>query len=147
MTALFCGCAAVGMILFYRDSTTTRVYRSSDSKKDYYTIDANTLSNCGCTRLYIDNFKNGKKIFSIVYEGGVASKTVYRYDQQMNKSDTIRLITTPYLSYGTIILFDSLDYGIFARIDSLAIQRPKGIVYPIEPPKFASYIPDPYYAR
>lgn len=141
--AILTGCNTLGMLLFYRDSKTTTVYRNSDSKKNYFIIKATTLSHCGCTDLYIDNYQNGKKQFHIFYNNNIARKTIFRYNSQTNQKDTLRLLATPYDNYTTP--FDSLDSEIFKRIDSIAIQKPKGLVYQIKRSEYKGFINDPYH--
>jgi hypothetical protein len=136
------GCA-VGMLLFYRDSKTSTIYKSSDSKKDYYIVNATTLSHCGCTDLHIDNYKNGKKEFNLFYNGNIARKTIYKFDSKINQRDILRLVATSNNDYTTP--FDSLDIAIFNRIDSIAIQKPKGIVYQIKRTEYKGFINEPYY--
>lgn len=136
------GCA-VGMLLFYRDSKTTTVYKSSTSKKDYFIVKATTLSHCGCTDIFIDNYRNGRKEFTLFYNGNVAQKSIYKFDSNLNQTDTIRLIATSSNNYTTP--FDSLDIEIFNRIDSIALQKPKGIVYGIKKTSFEGFIKPTFY--
>jgi hypothetical protein len=131
---------ALGMLLFYRDSKTTTIYKSSDSNENYFIVKATTLSHCGCTHLNIDNYKNGKKDFHIFYNGTVAYKTIYKSDS-INQNDTLRLFAT---SNNYTIPFDSIDIEVYNQIDSIAIHKPKGIVYQINMTKFKGYINDPY---
>lgn len=131
------------MLLFYRDSKTRTVYKSSDSKQNYYIVNATTLSHCGCTDLQIDNYKNGKKEFNLFYNGNIARKTIYKLDSKTNQTDTLRLIAISNNNY--TIPFDSLDIEIFNRIDSIAIHKPKGIVYQIKRTVYKGFINDPYY--
>jgi hypothetical protein len=138
------GCS-LGMLLFYRDSKTRTVYKSSESKQNYYIVNATTLSHCGCTDLHIDSYKNGKKEFNLFYNGNIARKTIYKFDSNANQRDTIRLVATPNNNYTTP--FDSLDIEIFNRIDSIAIQKPTGIVYEIKRPAYKGFISDPYYSQ
>ena len=141
--AILPGCNALGMLLFYRDSRTVTVFKSSPSKKNYYVIKATTLSHCGCTDLHVDNYKQGKKDFTIFYHDDIVRKSIFSYDSQTNHKDTIRLVATPYNNFTTP--FDSLDLEIFKRIDSISIQRPKGIVYEIKRPVYKGFINGPYY--
>jgi hypothetical protein len=132
------GCA-VGMLLFYRETKTMTVYKSSLSNKNYYTIKATTLSHCGCTDLNIDYYKNGRKKFNIFYNGNIARKTIYPIgSKKLNHSDTILLMAIPGNNF--TIAFDSLDTAIFNKIDSLAVYKPKGIVYEIKRPIYKGYI-------
>lgn len=133
---------SLGYFLFYKDSKTKNIYRSSASKKNYYAIKATTLSHCGCTDLHIENYKNGKKEFHLFYNGTIARKTIYKFDAEKNRKDTISLIATSNNNY--TIPFDSLDIAIFNRIDSIAIQKPKGIIYQVKRVKYTGYVNDPY---
>ncbi|MFT3847028.1 MAG: hypothetical protein QM725_18370 [Lacibacter sp.] len=135
----FSGCT-IGFLLFYRDSKTATVYKSSASKSDYYIIKATTLSHCGCTFLDIYNYKNGKKDFHLFYSDNVVRKTVYKFDSEIGRSDTLHLMATA--GGGYIYAFDSADNEIFKRIDSIAIQKPKGIIYPVKITKYKGYIGD-----
>lgn len=139
------GCNSLGMLLFYRDAKTETVFRSSESKKDYFIIKATTLSHCGCTDLYVDNYNQGRKDFNIFYAENVARKTVYKFNQQTNKKDTLRLLATPYDNY--TIAFDSLDTEIFKRINTIAIEKPKEIIYKVKSNTYKGFITDPYYTR
>ncbi len=139
---LMTGCA-VGMLLFYRDSKTTTVYKSSNSKKDYFIVKATTLSHCGCTDIFIDNYRNGRKEFTLFYNGNIAQKSIYKFDGKLNQTDTIRLIATSSNNY--TIPFDSLDMKIFNRIDSIALQKPKGIVYKVKSTGYKGFINTPFY--
>ena len=140
-TSLLTGCS-VGFLLFYRDSKTTTIYRSSTSKINYYVIKATTLSHCGCTDLNIEYYKNGKPNFNLFYNGNIARKTIFEFDAKLKVKDTISLITTSSNDYTTP--FDSLDIEIFNRIDSIALQKPKGLVYQIKRPIYKGYINDPF---
>ena len=131
------GCA-LGMLLFYRDSKTVTVYKSSDSKKNYYIVKATTLSHCGCTELYIDNFKNGHKDFTLFYNDKVARKTIYKFDSKRNITDTISLIAISSNNY--TIDFDSLDIAIFKRIDTIATYKPKGIIYKVKQTDYKGFL-------
>lgn len=136
MVLLLTGCNTIGMLLFYREIRTTTIYKSPGSKKNYYTISAVTLSHCGCTDLDVHHYTNRKKDFYITYKNDLARKTIYRYNKQTFRTDTIRLQATTGDKY--TIPFDSLDAAIFHTIDSLLLQspKPKHIVYP---PKRVSY--------
>lgn len=133
----------IGMLLFYRDSKTATVYRSSDSNTDYFIIQATTLSHCGCTHLYVDNYKNGRKEFQLFYSDQIARKAIFLSDGQTNAVDTLWLMATPQDDYTTS--FDTLDVAIFSRIDSMAVHKPEGVVYPIKRVDYKGFIKDPYY--
>ncbi|MGG9971917.1 hypothetical protein ACQ33O_09010 [Ferruginibacter sp. SUN002] len=132
---------SLGMLLFYRDSKTSTVYKSSDSKKDYFKIDATTLSHCGCTQLTITNYKNGERDFIIRYGMGTyAGKIIYKNNSVTKESDTVWLKFTTLENY--TIKFNSIDSLILKVIDSFAVSKPKGVVYPINKPMFKGYIKD-----
>lgn len=139
MVSIFSGCS-IGLLLFYRDSKTEIVYKSPSSKNDYFVIKATTLSHCGCTFLDIYNYKMGKQDFHLFYSENVVRKTVYKFNSERGVADTLRLMATT--SDGYIYAFDSLDIEIFKRIDSIAIQKPKGIIYPVKITKYKGYIGD-----
>lgn len=127
------GCNAIGMLLFYKEIKTETIYRSSTSKKNYYTIKAVTLSHCGCTDLMIDNYKIGNKEFRIELRFTGTRKLIYTFNPQLKRRDTTRLVATPN-AYS--INFDSLDREIFRVVDSLIVAKPKGMIYP---PKRVAY--------
>lgn len=137
-TTMLVGCNTIGMLLFYRDARTRTVYRSPGGKKNYFIIKATTLSHCGCTELFIANYKAGKRNFYISYNGNTARKTIFGYNEHTNKRDTLRLLATPYDNF--TVAFDPLDVEIFNRIDSLSIHKPKGIVYSIMRTKYKGFI-------
>lgn len=141
LSEISAGCNSLGMMLFYRDSKTSTVFKSSTSHKNYYVIKATTLAHCGCTDLYVDNYTHGKKDFHIFYSNNIARKTIFGYNEQTHHQDTLRLLATPYDNF--TISFDSLDQEIFRRIDSISIQKPKGIVYQVKRPAYKGYIKDP----
>lgn len=130
---------AVGMLLFYKESNEKVVYRSSKSKKNYFTITALTLNHCGCTHLFIDNYKNGKKDFLISYYPNTIRKQTYRHkdEKPIIIRDSGRLETTQGKYFD--IAFDSLDKKIFSIIDSLASYPPKG-TYQIKKPNYTCYV-------
>ncbi len=129
-TALTMTSCSLGILLFYRDSRTKNIYRSSSSKKNYYTIKATTLSHCGCTYLSIDNFVGRKRTSHFYYNyNNQAGKTIYSTDPMTGKKDTIRLIATTQTNF--TVPFDSLDKEILNRIDTILKAQPKAVVYKI----------------
>jgi hypothetical protein len=126
------GCA-VGMLLFYRDARTTTIYKSTGSRKDHYEIKAHTLSHCGCTDLYVDGYIRKTKEFTIRYSDRLVSKIIY------SGADTIRLLAT---DKNYTIPFDEVDKEIFGTIDSLLVNRPKGLAYPPQRRTYKGYVPD-----
>lgn len=118
--------------------TTRNIYKSSTSKKDNLTINAVTLTHCGCTHIYADNYKNGKLTFQIFYNDNLARKTIFDYSN--NKTpQTISLLATTSEHFTTA--FDSLDMKIFNAIDSAIIKK-QGIVYPVRWTKYTGYVVD-----
>ena len=73
---LFLALLSMTIAVFLGCDTTKTIYKSSSSKKDFITINAVTLTHCGCTHLYIGNFKNGKKDFQLFYNDNLARKTI-----------------------------------------------------------------------
>ena len=83
------------MLLFYRESKTSTVYKSLGSKRDYYKIYATTLSHCGCTQLTIINYKRGKRDFIIEYGMGTYNgKGIYKYNSGTKEKNTLWLKLT-----------------------------------------------------
>ena len=135
---------SLGTLLFYRDSRTENIYRSAASTKNYYTIKATTLSHCGCTYLSVDNFVGRKKTFNIYYDyNNQAGKTIYSVDPKTGKKDTLRLIATTASNF--TVPFDSLDKEILNRIDTIAVNRPKGIIYKIVKQDYKGFNKKPVY--
>lgn len=135
------GCG-IGMLLFYRDSKIATIYRSSASKKNYFIVKANTLSHCGCTHLYIENYKNEKKEFDLLYTDNAVRKTIYTVNKNTNRIDTLILWATTTDRFTTP--FDSVDVSIFKQIDSISIYKPRGIVYQVKRSNYKGFIVDPY---
>ena len=117
-------------------NTITNVYKSPDHKSTYLTINAVTLSHCGCTHLYADFFKNNKKEFEIFYDGNVASKKVYEHNNK-KITNTINLLAT---NGSYTIAFDSLDIEIFKQLNIIANRKSNGIIYPFKGKEFKGYI-------
>ena len=129
------------MLLFYRESKTSTVYKSLGSKKDYFKIYVTTLSHCGCTQLTIINYKKGKRDFIIGYGMGTYNgKSIYKYNSMTKEKNTVWLKLTTLDNY--TIKFNSIDSLIFNVIDSFSINKPKGIIYPIMKSSFKGYIKD-----
>jgi hypothetical protein len=120
-------------------NTTRNIYKSSSSKKDYFTINAVTLSHCGCTEIYAESFKNGKREFQIFYNDNLARKTIFTYDSNSKTPTTTSLLATPNDNFTTP--FDELDTKIFTIIDS-AISNNQGIIYPVRRTLYKGYITD-----
>lgn len=122
--------------------TTRNVYKSTTSKKNYWTINAVTLSHCGCTHLYVDHFQDGKKDFQIFYNDKLARKTIYTYSNNSKTPLTKMLLATSKENFTTS--FEPIDLEVFRKIDSI-ITNKKGIIYPIQRSEYKGYIDDPYY--
>jgi len=123
--------------------TSRLVYKNSDSKKDYWTINAVTLTHCGCTELYVDHFKSGKKDFQLFYSDKLARKTLFEYDNNKTLKTTTLLATTR-SDYTTP--FDKIDLDIFRNIDSVIINK-TGLVYSIQRTEYKGFINDTTYIR
>ena len=102
---------SLGMLLFYRESKTSTVYKSLGSKKDYFKIYVTTLSHCGCTQLTIINYKKGKRDFIIGYGMGTYNgKSIYKYNSMTKEKNTVWLKLTTLDNY--TIKFNSMyPYG------------------------------------
>jgi hypothetical protein len=131
----------IGLTLFsiLGCDTTRNIYKSSTSKKDYVTINAVTLSHCGCTEIYAENFKNGKRMFQIFYNDNLARKTIFDYKASAKTPAMTSLLATSNDNFTTP--FDDLDAKIFSLIDS-AIVNKQGIIYPIRRTIYKGYIAD-----
>lgn len=119
--------------------TTRTIYKQSISKNEYFTINAVTLSHCGCSHIYADNYKNGKLTFQIFYNDNIARKTIFDYTNNSKKPKLNSLLATSLDNFTTP--FDSLDLKIFNAIDS-AILKKEGIVYPVRWTKYKGYVTD-----
>lgn len=120
-------------------NTTRNIYKSSSSKKDYVTINAVTLSHCGCTEIYAESFKNGKREFQIFYNDNLVRKTFFSYNQNRKTPSLTTLLATPNDNFTTP--FDETDLKIFTIIDS-AIANKQGIIYPVRRTMYKGYIKD-----
>jgi hypothetical protein len=129
----------IGLTLFTISGcdTTKNIYKSSSSKKDYVTINAVTLTHCGCTEIYAESFKNGKREFQIFYNDNLARKTIFTYSLNSKTPSTTSLLATQDDNFTTP--FDNLDSKIFSIIDS-AIANKQGIIYPIRRTLYKGYI-------
>ena len=119
--------------------TSKNIYKSSTSKKDYITINSVTLSHCGCTEIYAESFKNGKKEFQIFYNDHLARKTFFTYSANSKTPTLTSLLATQNDNFTTP--FDEADLKIFSVIDS-SIANKQGIIYPIRRTIYKGYIKD-----
>lgn len=132
------GCA-LGMLLFYKDVRTTSVYRSRESRKNYYEIEAVTLSHCGCSYLTLHNYSNKKVSFRMFFNYETFSgKTIYSFNPVTNRQDTIRYLATTEKNFS--VPFDSLDQAIFSRFNAIAKEKPKGVVYDLPQRTYTGYV-------
>ncbi len=131
------------ILLFCSCNSISTVYRSSKSKSDYFLIRVATLSHCGCTFIYADNYEGGRLKSEILYIDNLARKTVYDYTQ---KND--RIIKTAYRAVDSspTIQFDGRDINAFKGIDSV-ISNKIGIVYEIKRTTYAGFVIDTAYLR
>ena len=125
--------------LFSGCDKTKNIYKSSTSKKDYLTINAVTLTHCGCTHLYADRYKNGKLDFQVFYNDNLARKTMFDYSRDSKAPQTYSLLATTNESFTTP--FDSVDLEIFRTIDSAIIKK-QGFIYPIRRTQYKGYVVD-----
>lgn len=99
----FLSSMALGLAVFAITSsdTTRNIYKSSSSKSDYFTINAVTLTHCGCTEIYAESFKNGKREFQIFYNDNLARKTIFTYSLNNKTPVTTSLLATPNNNFTT----------------------------------------------
>lgn len=138
-TILQCFISVLTLFAISGCDTTKSIYKSSSSKKDYVTIKAVTLSHCGCTEIYAESFKDGKKEFQIFYNDNLARKTFFNYNQNSKTPTLTSLLATSNDNFTTP--FDEADLKIFTIIDS-AIANKQGIIYPIRRTIYKGYIKD-----
>jgi hypothetical protein len=119
--------------------TTRNIYKSSSSQKDYFTINAVTLSHCGCTQIYAESFKNGKKEFQIFYNDNIARKTIFTYGSNSKTPETLSFLASTNDNFTTP--FDQVDSRIFSIIDSVIVNK-QGFVYPIKRTVYKGYVAD-----
>ena len=131
----------IGIIIFAFVScnSTRNIFKSSSSKKNFFIINAVTLSHCGCSEIYAESYKNGKKEFQIFYNDNLARKTIYSYNSDSREVESKSLLATPNDNFS--IPFDSLDFRIFTIIDS-TILKGKVFVYPIRRTIYKGYVTD-----
>ncbi len=105
--------------------STRILYRSTDSKNNYWTVNAYTMSHCGCTQLFIEKYRNGKNEFEIMYTDDFARKNIYDFNEKGVIVDTVTLIAK---TDNFDIPFDSLDNEMFKKIKSI-VDKKEGLVY------------------
>ncbi|MEJ1240504.1 hypothetical protein WBG78_20340 [Chryseolinea sp. T2] len=127
---------AICFTLFACD-TSRMLYKSSDSRRDYWKVKAVTLNHCGCTDLFVDNYVNGRRDFQIMYTGdGGARKYFYKYSEQ---SKVIDMVMYDASTERYEIPFDSLDTKIFERIKTI-IETPNAVPYKMKWVGYKGYV-------
>ena len=121
-------------VLISCDSTRT-LYTSSPDKKDSWTVNAYTMSHCGCTELFVEKYRRGKNEFQIMYTDNIVRKNIYGYNDKGLISDTTFLVAS---SDRIDIPFDSLDNEIFKKIKAI-IDRKDGLVYEMKWTEYKGY--------
>ena len=117
------------------DSVRT-IYQSSETKKNSWTVNAYTMSHCGCTQLFVEKYRNGKPEFQIMYTDNFARKNIYKFNEKGAISDTIVLKA---MAENFDIPFDSLDIEIFRKIETIVNSR-EGLVYEIKWTEYKGFI-------
>lgn len=143
-TIFHCFISLLTLIAISGCDMTKNIYKISSSKKDYVTINAVTLSHCGCTEIYAESFKDGRKEFQIFYNDNLARKTFFIYNQNSKTPTLTSLLATSNDNF--TIPFDEADLKIFTIIDS-AIANKHGIIYPIRRTIYKGYIKDTLISR
>lgn len=123
------------LILVGCDSTRT-LYKSADSKKDFWIVNAYTMSHCGCTQLFVENYKNGRHNFRLLYTDNIARKHIYQYNEKGQIADTVTLLAR---SDNFKIPFDSLDNQMYQKLKTI-INNKEGLVYEMKWTDYKGYI-------
>jgi hypothetical protein len=117
------------------DSTKT-LYKSTNSKKDFWEVNAFTMSHCGCTQLFVENYRNGRHDFQIMYTDNVARKYVFEYNEKGEIIDTLVLVAK---AANFEIPFDSLDKKIYQRLHTI-VDNKDALVYHMKWTDYGGYI-------
>lgn len=118
-------------------NTTRTLFTSSKSKQDYWTVKAYTMSHCGCTELYVENFEKGRHVSQIQYRSEGAVKRIFTYNDQGQAADTVVLVAR---QDGTTVAFDSLDNEMFRNLKKI-VESGEGIVYDLKWTEYKGYTP------
>lgn len=116
--------------------TTRILYKSGDSKKDYWTVNAFTMSHCGCTQLFVENYKNGRHDFQIMYTDNVARKHIYQYNEKGKIADTLVLVAK---TENFRIPFDSLDNQVYRQLRGI-VEDKEALAYEMKWTDYKGYI-------
>lgn len=122
------------LVLISCNSTRT-LYTSADGKNDYWTVNAYTMSHCGCTELFVEKYNRGKNEFQIMYTDNIARKNIYGYNDKGLISDTTFLVAS---TDRVDIAFDSLDHEIFNKIKTI-IEKKHELVYEMKWTEYKGY--------
>jgi hypothetical protein len=123
------------LVLAGCDSTRT-LYQSAGPKTSSWTVNAYTMSHCGCTQLFVEKYRNGRNEFQIMYTDDFARKSIYSFDHKGAISDTVVLVAR---ADSFDIPFDSLDNEIFERLKTIVGQN-DGLVYPMKWTEYKGYV-------
>lgn len=115
--------------------STRILFTSSKSKKDYWTVKAYTMSHCGCTHLYVENFEKGRHVSQIQYQNEGAIKRIFKYNDQGQIAETLVLLAR---QDSITVPFDSLDNEIFQHLEKI-VGSGEGIVYELKWTDYKGY--------
>jgi hypothetical protein len=116
-------------------NSTRTLYTSADEKKDSWTVNAYTMSHCGCAELFVEKYSRGKNEFQIMYTDNLARKNIYGYNDKGLISDTTFLVAS---TDRVDMPFDSLDNEIFKKIKTI-IDKKDGLVYEMKWTEYKGY--------
>jgi hypothetical protein len=123
------------LVLAACDSTRL-LYKSADSKKDYWIVNAFTMSHCGCTQLFVENYKNGRHDFRIMYTDNVARKSIYEYNEKGKITDTLVFVAK---ANNFKIPFDSLDNEVYRQLRTI-VENKEALVYEMKWTDYKGYV-------
>jgi hypothetical protein len=112
------------------------LYKSADSKKDFWAVHAFTLSHCGCTQLFVENYKNGRHDFQIMYTDNIARKYIYEYDEKGKIIDTVSLVAK---TDNFDVPFDSLDNEVYQKLKTI-VDNKETLVYEMKWTDYLGYV-------
>ena len=99
-------------------------------------MNAFTMSHCGCTQLFVENYKNGRHDFQIMYTDNIARKYIYEYNEKGKIADTLVLMAK---TDNFKIPFDSLDNEVYRQLKSI-IDNKEALVYEVKWTDYKGYI-------
>lgn len=139
MNAICTFILVMGSLLIAACNTTRVAYTSPKQGGNYYKIRVVTLSHCGCTHIYVDQYNNSRKTFQIFYSGSIVKKSTTTYDGNKKPQYLTTVFATEDKERAKP--FDSLDSEIFGKIDSIIATKNK-IVYPLLRRHYIGYLRD-----